>query len=49
MEDSKNVSLSDQERRLIELVREIGYGEIRIIVQNGCPVRVEETKKSIKL
>jgi len=49
MEDSKNTGLSEQEKRLIEIVREIGYGEIRIIVQDGRPVRVEETKKSIKL
>ena len=49
MEESKNTGLSEQERRLIKIIRELGYGELKIIIQDGRPVRVEETKKSIKL
>lgn len=41
--------LSAREKRLIELVRSTGYGEIRIIVRDGQPVQVEEVKKSFKL
>jgi hypothetical protein len=41
--------LTDKEEKLIRLIRKIEYGEIKIIVQDKQPVRVEETKKSIKL
>ena len=41
--------LSEKEAKLIELIRSIGYGEIKIIVQAEQPIRIEEIKKSIKL
>jgi len=41
--------LNDKELNLIHLIREIAYGEIKIIVQDKVPVRVEEFKKSHKL
>ncbi len=42
-------SLNEQEKRLLEMIREMNYGELRIFVSDGKPVRVEEIKKSIKL
>ncbi|MEW6622892.1 MAG: DUF2292 domain-containing protein [Bacillota bacterium] len=39
----------EKEKKLIELIRSIGYGEIRITIQDRLPIRVEEVKKSIKL
>ncbi|MBU5425912.1 DUF2292 domain-containing protein [Tissierella pigra] len=49
--NDKNVSLrlTDKEKNLIELIRNTEFGEIKIIIQNSEPVRVEELKKSIKL
>lgn len=41
--------LSDKEKKLIELLREIKYGEVVIFIQDGKPVRIEETKRSVKL
>lgn len=43
------IDVSEKEKKLIELIRVTGYGEIIILVQNMEPVRVEEVKKSIKL
>ena len=43
------VEFSEKEKKVIELMRKIDYGEIRIIIQDGSPFRVEEIKKSIKL
>lgn len=37
------------ERQLIGMIRELKYGEIRVIVQDGKPVRAEEIKKSVVL
>ncbi len=45
----ENKKLDSKEENLIELIHNIKYGEIKIIVQDGLPIRVEELKKSIKL
>ncbi|MCR4435143.1 MAG: DUF2292 domain-containing protein [Clostridiales bacterium] len=41
--------LTEKEEKLIRIIRDTGYGEVRIVVQDKQPVRVEELKKSIKL
>lgn len=41
--------LTEKEQKLLELVRALEYGEIRIVIQNGEPLLVEEVRKSIKL
>lgn len=33
--------LRDKEVRLIQLIRELEYGELRIVVQDKLPIRVE--------
>ncbi|SKC45874.1 DUF2292 domain-containing protein [Maledivibacter halophilus] len=43
------ILLNEKEKNLIELIRSTEYGEIRIVIQNAIPIRVEEIKKSIKL
>ena len=46
----KGVScLSEQEKKIIEILHEMKYGEIKIIVQDGVPVRIDEIRKSIKI
>lgn len=44
-----NLELTSREKKLIELIRSMEFGEINIIVQNSEPIRVEELKRSIKL
>ncbi len=46
--DAKLV-LNEQEKRLIQMIREMEYGELHIYVSDSKPVRAEEIKKSIKL
>jgi hypothetical protein len=46
---TENKTLSSREINLIRLIRGTKHGEIRIIIQDGQPIRVEEIKKSIKL
>ena len=43
------VQLSLPEKRVIELLRNLDYGELRIIVNASKPIRVEEIKKSVQL
>lgn len=50
MDDKKiTMLLSPQEKRVVELMRTIDYGELRIIVNASKPIRVEEIKKSLQL
>jgi len=52
METKKETSqarLTPQEKKIIDMVRGLEYGELRIIVNGNTPVRVEEIKKSIQL
>ena len=44
-----NIILSKEEEKLIELIRKIDFGEARVVITDGRPIRVEEIKKSIKL
>lgn len=47
MNEKKEEELTSQEKQVLELMRKVDFGEIRIIINNGKPVRVEEVKKSI--
>lgn len=44
-----SIRITNQEKRLCELIRTIEYGELKVIIQDSKPIRVEEVKKSIKL
>ena len=46
-EDKKPMYLSEKERNLIELIRKVGFGEIRIVVNEGVLTRAEEIRKSV--
>ena len=45
----KALKLTEQERKLIEIIRNLEFGEVRIVVNDKKPTRIEEIKKSIKL
>lgn len=49
MEKSIQVTVSEQEKRLIDLIRKTKHGELKILIKDSLPIRVEEMKKSIKL
>ena len=48
-QEKKAVVPNAKETALLELLRGLGSGEVRVIVQAGVPVRVEEIRKSIQL
>jgi len=41
--------LTKAEQKVIAILREVQYGEVKVVVQDGVPVRVEEIRKSIKI
>ena len=48
MEKEMHLIPTEKEEQLLKLIRELGFGEVRIFVADGQPVRAEEIKKSIK-
>ena len=47
--ESEKLELSEREKKLIRLIRELQFGELRVCVADSQPVRLEEVRKSIKL
>ena len=47
--DEKQIAVNEKEEKLLKLIRETEFGEIKVIINEGVPIRVEEIKKSIKL
>lgn len=41
--------LNIKEKKLIDFIRNLGYGEITIKVQDGLPVMVEKAMEKVKL
>lgn len=48
-EANLKIMVTEKEKKVIELIRNTGFGELKIIIQNQEPVRIEEITKSIKL
>lgn len=48
-ETKRPMSVTEKEQKLIELLREVRFGELHLYIADGQPVRLEEIKKSIKL
>ena len=42
-------AISDKEKHLIELLRDLKFGQVTVFVQDGQPVRVERPLQSVKL
>lgn len=42
-------TITDKEKKILETIRNLDYGEVRVVVTGGVPTRIEEIKKSIKL
>lgn len=49
MERTVKIDCTEKEQKLLRLIREIGFGELKVFIADGQPVRVEEIKKSVKL
>jgi hypothetical protein len=44
-----NNRLHDKEKRLIDFIRRLKYGEVTIKVQDGLPIMIEKTTEKVKL
>ena len=48
MNERENLRLTEKEKLLLIMIRELKFGEVRICVADGQPVRAEEIRKSVK-
>lgn len=49
MQPEKNFVLTKAEKQIIEVIRALDYGEVRIMIKDNRPIRVEEIRRSIQL
>ena len=49
MQADKNMILTKAEKQLIEVIRTLDYGEVRVMIKDSRPIRVEEIRRSIQL
>ena len=49
MQTEKSIELSKAEKQLIEVIRALEYGEVRVMIKDNRPIRVEEIRRSIQL
>lgn len=45
--EKEPIRITEQDKQVIALMREINYGQIIINVKEGKPIHVEEVRKSI--
>ena len=46
---SIEVEVSVQEQKILEIMHNMEFGEVRLVISDGKPVRMEEIKKNVKL
>lgn len=49
MDKKNDKKLREKELKLIKIIRQLGYGELVIKVQDGVPVMVEKSVEKVKL
>ena len=49
MQYSSDIILTKAEKQLIQIIRSLDFGEVRVMIKDSKPIRVEEIRKSIQL
>ena len=49
MQPESGAMLSKTEEEILALLRAMDFGELRVVIQDGRPIRIEEIRRSIKL
>ena len=49
MQDETNMVLTKAEKQLIKVIRSLDFGEVRVMIKDNKPIRVEEIRRSIQL
>ena len=49
MQNESDIVLTKAEKQLIQVIRSLDFGEVRVMIKDSKPIRVEEIRKSIQL
>lgn len=49
VQEGTNMLLTRAEKQLIEIIRSLNYGEVRVMIKECQPIRMEEIRRSIQL
>ena len=49
MQPDNNIVLTKAEKQIVEVIRTLDYGEVRVMIKDNKPIRVEEIRRSIQL
>lgn len=49
MKKTFEMKINEKEKRLLELIKTMEFGQMNIKIQNSKPIRVEECVRSIKI
>ena len=49
MQPELSIKVTKAEKEIVELIRALDYGELRVMVKDSNPIRVEEIRRSIQL
>jgi|LGOV01.1.fsa_nt_gb hypothetical protein len=41
--------ITESEKKILDVIRSVDFGEINVIVQNNKPIRIERVTESIKI
>jgi organic radical activating enzyme len=41
--------ISEHEKNLIELIRDLDYGEVHVVIKGGEPIQADKLKKTVRL
>lgn len=47
--NNTQVMLSNREQKLLDFIRELGWGEVKVRIENGQPVLIYEAIRTLKL
>lgn len=49
MQEGHDIALTNAEKQLITVIRSLDYGEVRVMIKDNRPIRMEEIRRSIQL
>ena len=49
MQNKSDIVLTKAEKQLIQVIRSLDFGEVRVMIKDNKPIRMEEIRKSIQL
>ncbi len=47
MQKKEPFPITENERRLLQFIRELGYGRLELVIRDSMPIRAESVRQSV--